>query len=102
MVFNIEAHLASVTVAMSVPRLCGRGRVQRKCRLTGLKARTVPSAQPQNIRSSVTDRAVAKPVWKCHRKENKASVYGWTELDKEIQESVGKNVNTHCYTLSIF
>lgn len=54
-----DTHLASTTVAMSVPRQCGRGRVQMKCRLTGLKALTVPSAQPQKISSSVTDRDVA-------------------------------------------
>lgn len=82
MFFNVVAHLASVTVAMSVPRLCGRGRVQMKCRLIGLKARTVPSAQPQNIRSSVTDSAVAKPVWKSHSKEKKPNV---SKLNKGIQ-----------------
>ena len=43
------AHLASVTLAMSVPRAWGRGRVLRKCRLEGLKRRTVPSAQPQKM-----------------------------------------------------
>lgn len=78
-VFNVAAHLASVTDAMSVPRLCGRGRVQMKCRLTGLNARTVPSAQPQNIRSSVTDNAVAKPVCRSHRKEIIVDVF---EMDK--------------------
>lgn len=43
------AHLASVMLAMSVPRAWGRGSVLRKCRLEGLKRRTVPSAQPQKM-----------------------------------------------------
>lgn len=54
-----KCYLASTILATSVPRLCGRGNVQRKCRSAGLKARTVPSEQPQKIRSSVMDRQVA-------------------------------------------
>lgn len=52
-------YLAFTILAISAPRQCGRGRVHRKCRLTGLKALTVPSEQPQKINSSVTDRQVA-------------------------------------------
>lgn len=49
---------------MSEPRKCGRGSVQTKRRSTGLKARTVPSAQPQKIISSERDRQRAAPVYK--------------------------------------
>lgn len=52
-------HLASIMLPTSVPRWCGRGNVHRKCRLMGLKARTVPSEHPQKMNSSVTQRHVA-------------------------------------------
>lgn len=55
-------HLASVMAETSEPRGCGRGNVQTKFRSTGLKARTVPSAQPQKIISSDRDRDWATPV----------------------------------------
>lgn len=49
-------------VATSTPKQCGRGSVHRKWRLAGLKARTVPSEQPQKIKRSVTERQVAWEV----------------------------------------
>lgn len=60
-------HLASVTAEMLEPRKCGRGSVQTKRRSTGLKARTVPSAQPQKIISSERDKQRAAPVYKTGR-----------------------------------
>lgn len=60
-------HLASVTAEMLEPRKCGRGSVQTKRRSTGLKARTVPSAQPQKIISSERDKQKAAPVYKTGR-----------------------------------
>lgn len=51
-------------VATSTPKQCGRGIVHRKWRLAGLKARTIPSEQPQKMKRSVTERQVAWEVWK--------------------------------------
>ena len=52
---------------MSEPTGCGRGSVQTKCKSAGLKARIVPSAQPQKIISSDRDRDWAMPVYKAGR-----------------------------------
>lgn len=60
---GVPPYLASVMAETSEPRGCGRGSVQTKCRSTGLKARTVPSAQPQKIISSDRDRDWAMTVY---------------------------------------
>lgn len=67
-------HLASVMDETSEPRECGRGSVQTKCRSMGLKARTVPSAQPQKIMSSDKDSDWATPVYDTGQDRGDAAV----------------------------
>ncbi len=88
-------HLASVMAETSEPRGWGRGSVQTKFRSTGLKARTVPSAQPQKIISSDRDRDWATPVYKAGRDTTGTSaqfhssvIYRWLNF---IPASVGES-----------
>lgn len=55
-------------LAMSIPRVWGRGKVQIKCKLVGLKQRIMPSAQPTVIIASPTLRQLAVEVCNGNKK----------------------------------
>lgn len=78
-------HLASDMVATSTPKQCGRGSVHRKWRLAGLKARTVPSEQPQKMKWSVTERQVACEVCARTRTHPRAHTHTQKNTNTEMK-----------------